>query len=114
MDLKVANDFQDDVNGHTFGEPLDLAFQNFGKDHLSSRECQILQLILKGHSSKSIAELLHISTDTVKAHRKHIHSKLQVSSQVEMFSLFLDAISLVPIGSVEDPLSIYYTLHKCP
>lgn len=89
-------------------EPLDLAFHNFGRDHLSERECEIVRLVLKGHSSKSIANLLHISSDTVKAHRKHIHSKLQISSQAELFSLFLDAISTVHLGNMEDPLSVYY------
>jgi len=109
LDLTSAVDHHHEEKRSNLGEPLDLAFQNFGKDHLSARECEIVHLVLKGHSSNSIAELLHISSDTVKAHRKHVHSKLNISSQAELFSLFLDAISMVPIGSMEDPLSIYYS-----
>lgn len=92
----------------TLGTPLDLAFRNFGKNYLSTRECEVVQLILKGHSSKSIARLLEISEDTVKVHRKRFHAKLDISSQAELFSLFLESIALVPMGSEEDPLSFYF------
>lgn len=91
-----------------FGATLETAFENFGKDYLTQREREILHLILKGYSSKSIAQLLEISVDTVKVHRKRFHSKLEVSSQAELFALFLDAISMVPLGSTNDPLSYYY------
>ena len=92
--------------GSTFGESLELAFQNFGREVLSTREAEIVRLILRGHSSRSISEQLHISADTVKAHRKHIHSKLNISSQAELFSLFLDALAVLPINSVADPLQV--------
>ncbi len=92
----------------TLGTTLDLAFRNFGKDFLSARECEVVQLILKGHSSKSIARLLEISEDTVKVHRKRFHAKLEISSQAELFSLFLESIAMVPMGSEEDPLSFYF------
>jgi len=109
LDLTTAADYRQGEEENMLGAPLDLAFQNFGRDHLSGRECEIVHLVLKGHSSNSIADLLNISSDTVKAHRKHVHTKLQISSQAELFSLFLDAISLVPMGSMEDPLSLYYS-----
>lgn len=91
-----------------FGTTLDAAFSNFAKDYLTQRECEIVHLILKGYSSKSIAQLLDISVDTVKVHRKRFHAKLNVSSQAELFSLFLESISMVPLGSDEDPLNYYY------
>ncbi len=94
----------------TFSEPLDRAFRNFGKDHLSKRECEVIHLILKGHSNKSIAQLLNISVDTVKVYNKRFHSKLDVSSQAELFSLFLEAISLVPYDSDIDPLTHYFEI----
>ena len=109
LDLTTAKDYHGDEGESRLGEPLDLAFQNFGRDHLSARECEIVHLVLKGHSSNSIAALLNISCDTVKAHRKHVHTKLQISSQAELFSLFLDAISLARIGSMDDPLTLYYS-----
>jgi DNA-binding CsgD family transcriptional regulator len=91
----------------TFSAPLDKAFRNFGRDHLSNRECEVIQLILKGHSNKSIAQLLDISVDTVKVYNKRFHTKLDISSQAELFSLFLEAISLVPFDADIDPLTHY-------
>lgn len=108
VDLENADFTANERDEKNLGEPLDIAFSNFGRDHLSERECQIVHFILKGHSSKSIADLLTISADTVKAHRKHIHTKLKISSQAELFSLFLDSISLVSLGSFDDPLTLYF------
>lgn len=64
-------------------------FQNFGGDILTQREREIVQLVLVGHSSDSIGRNLGISLPTVKTHRRNIYSKLQISSQAELFSLFL-------------------------
>ena len=97
-----------------FSAPLDIAFRNFGKDHLSKRECEVVQLILKGHSNKSIALLLDISLDTVKVFNKRFHAKLDISSQAELFSLFLEAISLVPFDADVDPLTHYFEITRKP
>lgn len=64
-------------------------FHDFGGDALTAREREIAQLILIGHSSNSISLNLGISLPTVKTHRRNIYSKLQISSQAELFSLFL-------------------------
>ncbi len=64
-------------------------FHDFGADTLTDREREIVQLILIGHSSKSIALTLGISLPTVKSHRRNVYSKLDISSQAELFSLFL-------------------------
>ena len=98
----------DDLNHGQFGSTLDAAFKNFGTEYLTMRECEIVRLILKGYSSKAIANLLKISVDTVKVHRKRFHSKLEITSQAELFSLFLEAISMVPLGDTKDPLYYYY------
>jgi DNA-binding CsgD family transcriptional regulator len=97
-----------------FSAPLDRAFRNFGRDHLSNRECEVVQLILKGHSNKSIAQLLEISVDTVKVYNKRFHAKLEVTSQAELFSLFLEAISLVPFDADVDPLTHYREITRRP
>ena len=91
-----------------FSTTLETAFNNFGKDHLTTRERQILHLILKGYASKSIAQLLGISLDTVKVHRKRFHAKLGISSQAELFALFLESITMVPPGGEQDPLNYYF------
>ncbi|MDA4848697.1 response regulator transcription factor [Hoeflea poritis] len=68
---------------------IDRVFRNFGEDVLTAREREIIALILKGHSSLSIGKVLEISEGTVKNHRKHAYGKLRISSQAELFSLFL-------------------------
>ncbi|GMQ47155.1 helix-turn-helix transcriptional regulator [Vibrio sp. 10N] len=92
----------------TIGHQLNDIFSNFGKDFLSERECQVTQLVLQGYSTKAIAPLLEVSTETVKVYRKRIHNKLKISSQSELFSLFLEAASTVPADSNIDPLTLYF------
>ena len=50
---------------------------------------QVVQLILVGHTSTSISLQLDVSVSTVKSHRRNIYGKLEISSQAELFSLFL-------------------------
>ncbi|MBN9073336.1 MAG: helix-turn-helix transcriptional regulator [Rhizobiales bacterium] len=59
------------------------------EQRLSPREAEIAELILRGHSSLSIALTLDIVEGTVKIHRKNIYRKLKISSQAELFSYFL-------------------------
>lgn len=51
--------------------------------HLSDREKEILNLLVKGKSYKGVAECCFISIDTVSTHIKHIYEKLQVHSKSE-------------------------------
>jgi DNA-binding CsgD family transcriptional regulator len=53
------------------------------KYNLSERECEVLQLIGDGHSSKIIADVLNISEHTVNSHRKNIMRKLDVKNGSE-------------------------------
>ncbi len=71
---------------------LDDTLQQSGFAALSAREREIVALILKGHSSKSIAWQLAIAVGTVKNHRKNIYRKLNITSQSALFALFLDSI----------------------
>ncbi|MEO9649239.1 MAG: helix-turn-helix transcriptional regulator [Roseobacter sp.] len=64
-------------------------FQEFGSDLLTSREIEVVQLILVGHSSTSISLQLDVSVSTVKSHRRNIYSKFEISSQAELFNMFL-------------------------
>lgn len=50
-----------------------------GKD-LSSRETDVLQLIVKGITNKEIADKLNISLNTVLSHRKNITAKLGIKT----------------------------------
>ena len=70
---------------------MDDAFEAFGRPALSLREREVVQLVLRGHSSESIGYHLGISVTTVKTHRKRAYAKLGISSQSELFMLFLEA-----------------------
>ena len=65
-------------------------FERFGESVLTDRERQISQLLLRGHSSKSVARELKIAPGTVMVHKRNLFSKLGISSQYELFSLFID------------------------
>lgn len=69
---------------------LTRCFDNFGQKVLTDRERQVSQLLLRGHSSKSIARVLDIAPGTVMVHKRNLFSKLDISSQYELFSIFID------------------------
>ena len=71
---------------------LHSALDCFGSSLLTGREAQVIKLVLHGHSTKSLAEKLSISVETVKLHRKHAYAKLEIGSQAELFYLFLDSL----------------------
>jgi len=58
-------------------------------DRLTPREREVAMMILRGHSTESTGLNLGLSLATVKTHRSHIYRKLQISSQGELFALFL-------------------------
>lgn len=64
------------------GQTTELGKQDSNKI-LSEREKQVLNLIDKGLTSKSIAGMLSISINTVSRHRQEILSKLQVKNSIE-------------------------------
>jgi DNA-binding CsgD family transcriptional regulator len=66
---------------------------------LSAREREIVTMILQGHSTESVALRLDISPGTVKIHRKNIYRKMRVSTQAELFAVFLNAAAHPPQGS---------------
>ena len=72
---------------------LTRCFDNFGEGSLTRREREITQLLLRGHSSKSIARELGIAPGTVMVHKRNLFAKLEITSQYELFSRFIDALS---------------------
>lgn len=69
--------------------PMKRALKTFASGVLTQREREITDLILRGHSSQAIADLLKISAGTVKVHRKNIHNRLNTSTQAEIFTQFI-------------------------
>jgi two-component system response regulator DctR len=54
---------------------------------LSTREREVLDLILSGKMNKVVADKLGISMRTVEVHRAHIFDKMQVKTAVELAGL---------------------------
>lgn len=82
------------------------ALECFGRDVLSEREREIGELILRGHSSKSGARLLGISPETERVHRKRVYAKLEISSQAELFWLFIQSVPYFNPATHNDPLKV--------
>ena len=78
--------------GDSLHRRLTRCFENFGEGLLTERERQITQLLLRGHSTKSVARELGIAPGTVMVHKRNLFAKLGITSQYELFSLFIDAL----------------------
>jgi DNA-binding CsgD family transcriptional regulator len=65
---------------------------NFGGERLTPREKEVMQLLIRGYSSKEAARKLEISYETDRVHRRNIYSKLAVSSQKELLGKIFDDI----------------------
>lgn len=56
--------------------------------NLSTREIEVLRLILAGHTYRSAADILFISEKTVDAHLRNIYTKANVKNKVELVTTF--------------------------
>ncbi len=57
---------------------------NNGSVELTKRQREILQLVAEGHSTKSIASNLKVSSKTVESHRQQLMQKLDIHSIAEL------------------------------
>jgi len=89
-------------------QKLEGAIDNFGDSILSNREAEIAQLLLRGHTTKSAAGKLNIAPGTVKNHRNNIYFKLDINSQSELFSLFIQSVIHTQPGQAGDPLTGFF------
>jgi len=51
---------------------------------LTDREREVLQLVAEGHTTKQIADTLHVSVKTIESHRQNIMDKLEIRSIAEL------------------------------
>jgi DNA-binding NarL/FixJ family response regulator len=58
-----------------------------GSDALTARECSIAEMYVAGHSHKQVAEQLHLSPATVKAHLRRIYSKLSINNKTQLLRM---------------------------
>lgn len=60
------------------------------KHLLSSRELEIVSLIIDGNTNAEIADLLYLSTRTVDTHRKNIFHKLNLNNTASLVKYALE------------------------
>jgi DNA-binding CsgD family transcriptional regulator len=80
---------------------------NFASSLLTRREREVLFYMISGYSSALTAQRLQATEGTIKIHRKNIHRKLDIGSQAELFSLFINCIPFAAPEGDGDPLRIY-------
>lgn len=85
--------------------------ENFGRSLLTRREREVLFYMISGYSSALTAQKLNATEGTIKIHRKNIHRKLDIGSQAELFSLFINCIPFAVPDGHADPLQTY---HRTP
>lgn len=85
--LQVTKSAQDEKE--ILRQSIQDALQHLEIPPLTARELEVVGLVLQGHSSESIANILQISSGTVRIHRKNVYAKMRISSQRELFSIFM-------------------------
>jgi DNA-binding NarL/FixJ family response regulator len=70
------------VSGSANGKPLVCSAPTVDV-HLTRREVEVLKNLAKGHTTRSIANQLNISSATVKNHIKHVLAKLGAHTRLE-------------------------------
>jgi DNA-binding CsgD family transcriptional regulator len=76
------------------------AVETFCRRHdLTPREADIVRLILLGYPNSRIADVLGVSPGTVKNHRWRLYYKLDITTERELFHLFLTALLSLEDGS---------------
>lgn len=60
------------------------------KHRISDREREIIKLVVSGKTSSEIAELLFISEETVKTHRKNIFKKLDIHHITDLMTFAIN------------------------
>jgi two-component system nitrate/nitrite response regulator NarL len=72
-------------------------------EQLSSREREVLELLVRGASGAVVAERLGISRNTVRTHVQGILTKLQVHSRLEAATFAVKhAIVTLPLGDADE------------
>ena len=91
-ELEEGNNHQHTYNLATFSS-LDEAIDSFFGSKLSTRELEVVRLMLRGNTGVQIAKILERSPDTIKAHKKSIYNKLEVSTLGDLFAGFIEFLS---------------------
>src|SRR5215212_7039855 len=63
--------------------------EHHSDDALTAREIEVLRRVADGNANKSVAQLLHVSEETIKAHMKNILSKLGANDRTHAVTIAL-------------------------
>lgn len=88
----------------SFSSYLHKAFENFGCSLLTVREKEVVDCMLRGCGSKSVAKELNISPETERSYRKSIYQKLNVHSHSQLYYLFFLSLDFAENARGDDPL----------
>ena len=78
------------IKGFRFNQSPEARKISIIKEELTTREKEILLLIVKGLSNQEIAEQLFISLPTVKTHRSNILAKCEVKNTASLVRFVLE------------------------
>ena len=106
-DLAAASQRDTDNLTH---RKVQAAIENFASSLLTQRERQVLFYLISGYSSALTAQRLSTTEGTIKIHRRNIYRKLDIGSQAELFSLFINCIQFALPGAPFDPLKTYQSV----
>ncbi|MDX9988828.1 MULTISPECIES: response regulator [Thiothrix] len=59
--------------------------------NLTDRETEVMDLVIRNHSNKEIAEKLGVSIKTVEFHRSHMMDKMHASSLIDLLNMVREA-----------------------
>ena len=59
--------------------------------NLTDRETEVMDLMIRNHSNKEIAEKLGVSIKTVEFHRSHMMDKMHASSLIDLLNMVREA-----------------------
>lgn len=82
------------IEAFNAGSRIETPRQVFERIHpeLSPREFEVIDLILHGHTTDSIAQALHLSRGTIKNYRRRLYAKLDISSERELFLAYIEGL----------------------
>lgn len=69
---------------------INYADSSFRKSRLSSREYEVLEMLIENYSNKEIGQKLFISERTVEEHRRRIKKKLQITGNTDLIKKALE------------------------
>jgi DNA-binding NarL/FixJ family response regulator len=55
---------------------------------LTPRECQVFQLLVRGHTTEEIGQELDMSERTARFHQSNILEKLKLQTRLDVYRLF--------------------------